>query len=264
MFGVVPRTLWERKKPPDDRNRIRMVTHCPLVQRGDDLVLVDNGIGPKNDESFRDTFGMNEDAVRLPEQMGRAGFEPEDVTHVILTHLHFDHCGWNTRERDGRLEPTFPNATYWIARGELEHARNPTERDVAGYDPENWEPLLDAGIVELFDDEAEPIPGVRAMNAPGHTRDMAVVLLNEEGEGPTGVLFGDLIPTAAHVAYPWIMALDLYPMTTLEQKKLWIPRAAEAGWMVIFQHDPELPLGHLVEDRPGRYRAAPWEGRSDG
>lgn len=262
MFGVVPRVLWERKKPPDDRNRIQMVTHCPLVQRDDELLLIDTGIGDKNDEAFRDTFGMREDDTRLPEQIRKAGFEPEDVTHVVLTHLHFDHCGWNTCERNGKLVPTFPKATYWIERGELEHAQNPTERDVAGYNPDNWQPLLDAGQVELFDGEAEPMAGVRAVTVPGHTRNMAVVLLNEADEGPTGIFFADLIPTAAHVPYPWIMALDLYPMTTLEQKKEWIPRVAEEGWLTIFQHDPEMPFARLVEDRPGRYRAEEWTSRS--
>lgn len=260
MFGVVPKVLWQKKKPPDERNRIQMVTNCLLIERGDDLLLIDAGIGDKNDEKFRHMFGMEEGAMRLPEQIRQAGFDLEDVTHVLLSHLHFDHCGWSTRERDGVLVPTFPRATYWLDRGEVEHARNPTERDGASYDPRNWEPLFEAGVVELFDGDAEPLPGVHAVRAPGHTRDMTLVLLNETGEtenGETGIFFADLVPTTAHVAYPWIMGFDLYPLTTLEEKKRWLPRAAAGGWVSFFVHDPEMPVGRIVEDRPGRYRAAP-------
>lgn len=257
MFGVVPKVLWERERPADSQNRIRMGTNCVLVESGSDLVLVDSGIGDKNDEKFRRMFGMEEGAVRLPESIRRAGFEVGDVTHVVLSHLHFDHCGWNTREDAGRLVPTFPNARYWIERGEVEHARNPNERDRASYDGRNWEPLFEAGVVELFDDEAAPVAGVRAVKAAGHNRDMCIVLF-EGGPGEESAVFwADLVPTASHLPYPWIMGYDLFPVTTLENKKRWLPRAAEAGWLAIFEHDPETPVGRLVAERPGRFRAEP-------
>ena len=124
---------------------------------------------------------MDPEAVRLPEAIRRAGYELEDVTHVLLSHLHFDHCGWNTRERGGRIVPTFPKARYWLQRGEVEHARRPNERDRASYFPDNWEPLFEAGVAELFGDEAEPIPGVKAVRAPGHNADMCIVLLDGGG-----------------------------------------------------------------------------------
>jgi glyoxylase-like metal-dependent hydrolase (beta-lactamase superfamily II) len=302
MFGVVPRTMWEKVKPPDERNRIRMATNSLLVARGGDLLLIDSGIGDKHDARFRDLFGMDPAAVRLPEAIRRAGYQLEQVTHVLLTHLHFDHCGWNTRrapavERE-ELVPTFPNATYWLERGEVEHARHPNERDRASYDPSNWEPLFAAGVVRLFDGAAgaEPIPGVRAVRAAGHNADMCLVLLDGHqgdtgdrgdmgagggsagggsgrldsggfggpgdpghapGLGAKAVFFADLVPTVAHVAYPWIMSYDLFPMTTLENKKLWLPRAAAGGWLAVFQHEAEAPLGRVVEEKPGRFRAVP-------
>jgi glyoxylase-like metal-dependent hydrolase (beta-lactamase superfamily II) len=235
-----------------------MATNCVLVESGAELVLVDSGIGDKNDEKFRRMFGMEEGAVRLPESIRRAGFEVGDVTHVLLSHLHFDHCGWNTREdAGGRLVPTFPNARYWIERGEVEHARKPNQRDRASYDGRNWEPLFEAGVVELFDDEATPVSGVRAVKAAGHNRDMCIVLF-EGGPGEeTAVFWADLVPTASHLPYPWIMGYDLYPVTTLENKERWLPRAAEEGWLAIFEHDPETPVGRLVAERPGRFRAEP-------
>jgi glyoxylase-like metal-dependent hydrolase (beta-lactamase superfamily II) len=223
MFGVVPKTLWEREKPADERNRIAMGTNCLLVETGSELVLVDSGVGDKLDDKLRAIYGLEEGARRLPEAIAAAGFELGDVTQVLLTHLHFDHCGWSTwRDGGGELVPTFPRARYWIARGEVEHARSPNERDRASYFPENWEPLLTAGVVELFDGAAEVVPGVRAVPAPGHNADMCVVTL-DGGEGERGVFWADLVPTTAHVPFPWIMSYDLEPMRTLASKKEWIP-----------------------------------------
>ncbi len=258
MFGVVPRVLWAREKPPDEKNRIRMTTNCLLLRAGSDLLLVDTGLGDKHDARFEDNYGFERAARRLPESLRAAGYEPGDVTHVLLSHLHFDHCGWNTRAQGESLVPTFPRARYWLERGEVEHARRPNERDRASYDPRDWEPLFAAGVVELFDGEAEPIQGVRAVKCPGHNRDMCIVLV-EGGEagGERAVFWADLVPTAAHVPYPWIMSYDLYPLETLEEKKRWLPRAAAEGWLCVFEHDPQTPLGRLVEEKPGRFRAAP-------
>ncbi|MCB1033182.1 MAG: MBL fold metallo-hydrolase [Acidobacteria bacterium] len=259
MFGVVPKPLWEKVKPADELNRISMVTNCLLVEKGDELVLVDTGVGDKNDTKFRQIFGLEEGAVRLPEAIRAAGYELGDVTHVLMSHLHFDHSGWNAREQGGKLVPTFPKARYWMQRGEVEHARDPNERDRASYDPRNWEPLFEAGVVELFGEEGEPVPGVRALRCPGHNRDMCVVLLDGAGGDPAGkgIFFADLVPTAAHVPYPWIMGYDLYPLETLANKKHWLPQVAREGWLAIFEHDPDLPWGRIEETKPGRLKAVP-------
>ena len=256
MFGVVPKSLWSRVKGCDDGNRIRMATHSLLVESGNELVLIDAGLGDKNDAKFQQMYGYEANAVRLPEAIRRAGYEPGDVTHVLLTHLHFDHCGWCTREQGGRLVPTFPRARYWICRGELEHAREPNERDRTAYQANNWEPLFAAGVVELFEDGGEPVAGVRAVRAPGHTRDMCVVEL-EGGDDARAVFLADLVPLAVHVPYPWIMAYDLYPLDTLASKQRWLPRIAAERRLCVFQHDVDVPLGRLVADAAGRLRAEP-------
>jgi glyoxylase-like metal-dependent hydrolase (beta-lactamase superfamily II) len=257
MFGVVPRTLWERQKLPDEKNRIRMGTNCLLVATGPELVLIDTGLGDKNDEKFQAIYAYEAGARRLPDSIRAAGYELGDVTHVVLSHLHFDHCGWSTREASGGLVPTFPRARYWMNRGEVEHASKPNQRDRASYDGRNWEPLFAAGVVELFDSEAEIVPGLRSVKVAGHNADMCVILV--ESAGATCAFWADLVPTSAHVPYPWVMGYDLYPLTTMENKQLWLPRAAAGNWLCVFEHDPEVPLARLVADEKGRLKPQPVE-----
>lgn len=257
MFGVVPKPLWERKKPSDARNRITMSTRCLLVERGDELLLVDTGIGDKNDAKFRDIYGMAEGAPRLPDAVREAGYELGDVTHVVMTHLHFDHCGWNTREQGGRYVPTFPKARYWMSRGEMAHADAPNARDRASYLPVNWQPLVDAGVVELFDGEAEPLAGVTAVEVPGHNANMCIVRLDGGAPDAQAVYWADLIPTVAHVPFPWVMGYDLYPLQTLANKELWIPRAADGDWLSIFEHESDMPWARIGRDERGRFTARP-------
>ena len=261
MFGVVPKPLWERAKAPDETNRIEMVTNCLLVARDDDLLLIDTAIGDKGDEKFHQIFAIDPDRRKLPEAIADAGYELGDITHVLLSHLHFDHCGWNTRRDGDRFVPTFPNARYWIERGEVEHARSPNLRDRASYDPRNFEPLFEAGVVELFDEETEPVPGVRAIKAAGHNRDMCIVTLDgvgvDTGPDSRGIFLADLVPTRAHVPTAWVMGYDLYPVATMEHKQRWLGKAVEGGWLCIFEHEADRPLARLVEEPSGRLRAEP-------
>jgi glyoxylase-like metal-dependent hydrolase (beta-lactamase superfamily II) len=259
MFGVVPKVLWASEKAPDENNRIAMATNCLLIEAGRELLLIDTGLGDKHSEKFRANYAFEPDAgTRLPDSIRAAGFALEDVTHVLLSHLHFDHCGWNTRSDGDRAVPTFPRARYWLNRGEVEHARAPSERDRASYDPRNWEPLFAARQVELFDDCAEPVPGVVAVKAPGHNADMCIVTL--ASGSARGVYWADLVPTTAHVPLPWIMGYDLYPLTTLESKRRWLPRAAAENWLCVFEHDAEAPMGHVVSDEKGRLGARSIQG----
>ena len=193
MFGVVPKPLWVKAKPADERNRVTFGTNCLLIEAGSELVLVDTGIGDKHDDKFLDIYAVDPRRTTLPESIRAVGFDVGDVSHVVLSHLHFDHCGWNTRrDESGALVPTFPKARYWLERGEVDHGRAPTERDRASYFPENWEPLIEAGVAELFDgggDGTEIVSGVRAVKAPGHNADMCVITLRAAARrarsGPT-------------------------------------------------------------------------------
>jgi glyoxylase-like metal-dependent hydrolase (beta-lactamase superfamily II) len=253
MFGVVPRTLWERRMPPDDRNRIRLALNCWLIRAAGRTLLVETGAGDKWDARRRDIYALD-GAGRLLEQLAARGVTPEQVDFVINTHLHFDHCGWNTRRAGDRVVPTFPRARYVVQRGELEHARQPTERDRASYLPENFEPVAAAGQWWEVEGEVEVVPGVRVVPVPGHTRDMQCVLL--EGSRLRACILADLVPTTAHLPYAWIMAYDLYPMLTLYNRKRWLPRLAREGWLCLFVHDPVTPAATL-EERDGQWVAQP-------
>jgi glyoxylase-like metal-dependent hydrolase (beta-lactamase superfamily II) len=277
MFGVVPKVLWERQKPPDAKNRIAMATNCLLLRaaaapvgsdRTQAVVLVDAGIGDKLDERGAETFAVPRGGERLPQRLAALGLDLADVTHVLLTHLHFDHCGWSTRYEDGRWVPTFPRARYFVQRDELAHAFAPNERDRPSYDRRNFAPLVDAGVLELFDHEVEPLPGVRMVRAGGHSPGMCVVHIDggaaTGGAGDTAVFFADLVPTAAHLPTPWVMGYDLWPLLTMEDKPRWVEKAAAGDWLCIFEHDPEVPMARLVAgDRPGRFRAEPLVDRQE-
>ena len=253
MFGVVPRPLWARKMPPDERNRIVLAMNSLLVRSAGKWILVETGAGDKWDAKSRDIYAF-EDGPRLLDKLLARGIRPEQIDLIINTHLHFDHCGWNTRMANGKLVPTFPNARYVVQRGELEHARNPTERDRASYVADNFLPIEAAGQWWLLEGDREVAPGVELIRVPGHTRDMQCVRLT--GGGKSVFFFVDLVPTAAHLPFPWIMGFDLYPLTTLENKKKWIPQAAREGWIVVFAHDPQVPAAYLRE-RDARYEAEP-------
>ncbi len=253
MFGVIPRPLWEKKFAPDERNRVRIAMNCLLIRSAGKWLLVETGCGDKWDDKRRDIFAI-EKPPRLLDRLAERGLRPEDIDIVINTHLHFDHCGWNTRIMDRRVVPTFPNARYVVQKGELEHARRPNERDRASYIPANFLPVEAAGQWWLLEGEREIVPGVELIRMPGHTADMQCVRLS--GGGKTAFFFADLVPTTAHLPPAWIMGYDLYPMVTLENKKKWVPEIARQGWLALFGHDPAVPAAYLRE-RDGEHVAEP-------
>jgi len=254
MFGVIPKPMWEKKMPADVRNRITLSMNCLLICAGGKRILVETGAGDKLNAKLRDIYGL--DGPRLTDRLRDYGLKPEDIDIVIDTHLHFDHCGGNTRVENGKAIPAFPNAQYFVQKGEYDHALAPTERDRASYFPENYVPIAEAGRLTLLETDKVIAPGVEVIRVPGHTANMQCVKLT--GGGKTAFLFADLVPTTAHLSLPWIMGYDLYPMTTLENKKKWIPEVLREGWLALFAHDANVPAAYLRE-REGRWEAEPAE-----
>ena len=257
MFGVVPKPLWERRAPADDRNRISLALRCLLVETRDALVLVDTGVGAKESERFRDIYGVDNagDPTRLEDAIRAAGHDPADVDLVVNTHLHFDHAGGNTRADGDATVPAFPRARYVVQRGEFEFAHRDNERVRASYLPANYEPIADAGLFEFLEGEVEVVPGVRVLRTPGHTPHHQSILI--ESAGATACYLADLVPTTAHLPLPWIMGYDLEPLVTLESKRALLERAREEGWLLIFEHDPRVAWGRLdpQSDRPALLEA---------
>ena len=252
MFGVIPKTMWEKKAPPDSRNRIKLAMNSLLIRAGGKNILVETGAGDKVNEKFRDIYAL--DGPRLIDELRNYGLHPEEVDIVINTHLHFDHCGGNTRIVKDKVVPTYPNARYVVHKGEYEHAMNPNDRDRATYIPDNFLPIEKAGKFSLIEDDRVIASGVELIRVPGHTADMLCVKL--QGGGKTAFLFADLVPMAPHLGLAWIMGYDLYPMTTLENKKKWIPEVARGEWIALFSHDPDIPAAFLRE-REGKVETEP-------
>jgi len=247
MFGVVPRNLWSKVCPPDDQNRIRLNMNCLFIEAGRERILVDTGIGEKWTPRQTAMYGIERKRTLGQSLRAVTGYGPEDITIVVNTHLHFDHAGGNTKaDEQGRPVPTFPGARYLISSAELQHAEAPTERDRASYLPENWRPLRESGQLEVRDGDYEVVPGLRMETHTGHNRSMQCVRLQRDGQTLFG--FADIVPTRAHLSFAWIMGYDLYPVETLETKKKLLPQAAREDWWCLFYHDPDIPLGRIVEE----------------
>ncbi len=238
MFGVVPRILWEKQHPPDEQNRIQLTLRCLVVDMEDRRVLVDTGIGDRWDDKGHRIFAIERRPGHLLGEMVADGISPESISDVILTHLHFDHCGGAVRAGDERPLPTFPKARHWIQKQQWEWANHPTERDRASFRQEDFRPLEEAGLLELVDGGQEIFPGVRVTPISGHTPGQQMVEFHT-GEGVV-VYCGDLIPFASQVHVPWIMGFDLNPLLTLNEKKQFLSRAAEEHHVLVLEHDPTV------------------------
>jgi len=247
MFGVVPKPLWSRRAPADERNRIPLSMRCLLVETDEAIVLIDTGLGNKESDRFKSIYGVSNEGspTRLESSLEALGVLPEDIDFVVATHLHFDHAGGGTvRDPDGTVRPSFPGARYVVSRGEYEFARLDNERVRASYMAANFEPLAAAGCLELVDGDAEVVPGVSMVHTPGHTPHHQSIRVDIGGDQ---LLFlADLVPTTAHLPLSWIMGYDVEPLVTLESKKNLLSRAAEEGWLLAFEHDPFVAWGRAA------------------
>ena len=281
LFGVIPKVMWSRKVEADERNYVTVGLNSLLIRTdgprtGRQTVLVETGMGNKLSERMRKFFGQ---PAQLLDNLSAAGIAPEDVDIVINTHLHFDHCGWNTiRDKTGKIIPAFPRAKYYAPQGEWQYARHPSERDVISYLPDNYDPLVASGEMTLLKGGEEIIPGISVKTFPGHTASMQAVIVRgalgrnmDVGKGTTSVVpsdvreerasahetatacyISDLIPTTAHIDITWGMSFDLYPLQTIESRKLYYAQSIPEKWLTVFTHDPKTPWAHVERDESGK------------
>jgi glyoxylase-like metal-dependent hydrolase (beta-lactamase superfamily II) len=244
MFGTVPKALWETQAPADERNRILMAMR-PLVVRGARTMIIDAGLGDKESGKFHQIYGVDR-SRSLDDTLAEAGLSPDDIDIVLASHLHFDHAGgFTVRDASGRIRPRFPRAQYIARRGEWDDATHPHARNRASYLADNYVPLADAGVLQLVDEDATIMPGVRVRRTGGHTMHHQIVWI--ESGGRSAAFVADLMPTAAHAPDAWIMGYDLYPMDTLAFKRTLIREAIEREYLIFFEHDPEVAAGYIRE-----------------
>jgi glyoxylase-like metal-dependent hydrolase (beta-lactamase superfamily II) len=293
FFGVIPKVMWSRRVTADDRNYVQSGLNSLLIRTdnprtGKRTVLVETGMGNKLSDRMIKFYGQ---PARLLPNLAAAGIAPEDIDIVINTHLHFDHCGWNTtRDKNGKIVPTFPRAKYYAPEGEWQYARKPSERDLISYISDNYDPLVQSGQMTLLKGGEEILPGISVKTFPGHTAHMQAVIVDgsvgkgKTGKGATSVVpidtsferarlsaapsaapkengaaapaiacyISDLIPTTAHIDINWGMGFDLYPLQTIESKKQYWANAIPDKWLTIFTHGVETPWAHVEKDAEGK------------
>jgi len=250
FFGVVPKVMWAKKVNVDDKNRVLTGLNSLLVRTGDRNILIETGIGNKLSERMIRFYGQ---PAELLDNMSAGGISPDDIDLVINTHLHFDHCGWNTIRTNDRIVPTFPKAKYYVQEGEWQHACRQFERDRISYITDNYDPLINTGQMELLRGDREIVPGISVRVFRGHTAHMQAVII--AGSGRKVCYISDLIPTRAHIDLTWGMSFDLFPIDTIESKKKYYAESIPEKWLTVFTHDPELPWAYVERDAEGKLLA---------
>ena len=240
FFGVVPKVLWEKKVRADELNRIYAGLNSVLVRTGSQNILIETGIGNKLSDKMKKIYEPKEE---LLQNLQATGVSPEEIDIVINSHLHFDHCGWNTVYKDGNAVATFPKATYYVQQGEWEHAQLQLERDRISYISDNYNRLISSGQMKLLNGASEIAPGISVALYPGHTRHLQAILIRSGGN--TACYISDLIPTTWHLDVTWVMAYDLFPLETIENRKKYYAQAIAENWLTIFTHDPDIPWAYL-------------------
>jgi len=249
MFGIIPKPLWQKSNPPDDSNRVTLATRSLLLQSGNRNILVDTGMGEKWDYKSRAIYDIEQDQFSLKSELLKLGLTHEDITDVILTHLHFDHTGGSTVNINGRVEPAFPNARYCVQKKNFEWACNPTDRDRGSYIKENFMPLVNMGVLDFIDGEKQFDDEISFIIVNGHT--FGQQLLKISDASTTLLYCCDLLPFISHVPLAYIMGYDLQPLVTLEEKKRLLAKAADENWILFFEHDPETAMAHAVRTEKG-------------
>ena len=248
-FGVVPKVLWERKAKPDEKNRVPTGLNSVVVRTGKQTVLIETGIGNKLSEKMAEIYGQ---PARLLDNLSAAGIAPDEIDIVINSHLHFDHCGWNTVRRGEQTVATFPRAKYFAPEGEWNYSRNPSARDAISFISANYDPLVESGQMTLLKGGEEIVPGISVRTMPGHTAHMQAIILRSGRQ--TACYISDLIPSSAHMDLAWGMSFDLYPLEVIESRKRYYEESVREKWLTMFTHDPEIPWGYIEPDEKGKMR----------
>jgi len=247
FFGIIPKRMWSKKVQADENNLVSVGLNSILVRTGKQTILIETGIGNKLSEKMQKIYGQ---PAKLLENLSAAGVSPEEIDIVINSHLHFDHCGWNTMRQGGKVVATFPKATYYAPEGEWLHGHQQLERDAISYIGENYDPVVESGQMKLLRGDQEIVPGVSVKVFAGHTETMQAIILQSGGK--TACYISDLIPTTAHLDLTWGMAFDLFPVQTIESKKKYYARAIVEKWVTMFTHDPQVPWGYVEKDERGK------------
>jgi glyoxylase-like metal-dependent hydrolase (beta-lactamase superfamily II) len=247
FFGVVPKVMWSKKAVADERNFVAAGLNSLLIRTGEQNILVETGAGDKLSEKMIKIYGQ---PAKLLDNLAAGGVAPDDIDIVINTHLHFDHCGWNTVRRGGQVVATFPKAKYYVQEGEVLHGHEQHIRDAVSYISENYDPLVQSGQMELLRGEREIAPGVSVKVFPGHTFHMQAVIVTSGGK--TACYISDLIPTAAHIDPTWVMAFDLSPIDTIDNRQRYYGEALPGKWLTVFTHGTDVPWAYIERDENGR------------
>ena len=236
MFGIIPKPLWEKEVPADEQNRITMVTRSLLLVSDDHKIIIDTGNGTKWQEKFRDIYRIELDNLNLEKSLAKYNFSPGDITDVYWTHLHFDHVGGNTKIVAGKLEPVFPNATYWVQNENWELANSPSEKDAGSFMSADWSVLLENNMIHFVDGKESFLPEIENHLTYGHTTGLMHPII---GDSTNKLIYmADLIPMAAHIPLPWVMAYDIHPALTVQEKGEILPTIVDEDWIIFFEHDP--------------------------
>lgn len=245
MYGVVPKVLWNKLTPADGENRIRLSLNCLLIRTPTKMVLVDTGLGEKFTKRLKEIY-KTENSCSLHTSLAALRIDPSDIDYVINTHLHFDHCGGNTKKKNGKYVPAFSNAKYIIQNDEWRNASQPNEKTKSSYRQSDFLPLEEAGQLQLIEGDYDLIPGVKTVVTRGHTLGHQSVLITSEGNH--AFYLGDLIPMTSHLRIPYVTSFDLYPVELIDTKKDIINRAVKEKWLLIFEHDPDIVFAHITKD----------------
>ena len=246
MFGIIPKPVWEKKVSADELNRVNMVTRSLLLVSDEKKILIDTGNGTKWEEKYKQIYDINTDQYNIEKSLGKYGFSSEQITDVICTHMHFDHIGGNTKIKSGEVVPTFPNAKYWISQENWKLANHPSQKDAGSFIEHDWKVLAENQMIEIINGKEPFIEGIETLVTHGHTPGLLHPVVSD---GSNKLFYGaDIFPMAAHIPIPWVMAYDVQPVVTMEEKQKLLQKMEREDWILFFEHDPHIQACTVHKD----------------